>query len=149
MFKYCSNLRYVTLTNTQNIVNMKGMFWGTSITTAPEFDTSSATDMSNMFYDTDITNIPNYNTSNVTDMSYMFYQCFNLKTADLSGWDLSKVENIDHMFGLCTNLTSVKMTGDVSNITEVSVFVSSSASGTFYYDPAYDYSKIIAKLPAT
>lgn len=149
MFKNCNNLKYVTLTNTQNIVNMNGMFWGTPITKAPEFDTSSAIDMSNMFYDTDITNIPHYNTSNVTNMRYMFYQCMNLKTADLSGWDLSKVEDVANMFAMCNNLTSIKMTGDVSNITEVSNFVSLSTSGTFYYNPAYDYSKIIAELPET
>lgn len=123
MFKNCSKLSYVTLTNTQNIVNMKGMFWGTPITTAPELDTSSVIDMSNMFYDTDITNIPNYNTSNVTNMTYMFYECMNLKTADLSGWDLSKVEDISNMFGGCRNLTSIKMTGDVSNITNAYNFV--------------------------
>ena len=149
MFKNCQKLSYVTLTNTQNIVNMTGMFWSVPIKTAPELDTSNVTNMDNMFYDADITNVPNYNTSNVTSMRYMFYQCFYLKTADLSGWDLSKVEDISQMFGLCPNLTSIKMTGDVSNITNVSGFVSSSVSGTFYYDPAYDYSKIIAALPAT
>lgn len=149
MFKYCPRITYITLTNTHNIVNMTNMFYNTPITTAPEFDTSSAIDMSYMFHSTNITNIPNYNTSNVTNMRYMFYGCDNLTTADLSGWDLSKVEDISYMFHLCKNLTSITMTSDVSNITTAYNFASDDTSGTFYYNPAYDYSKLIAKLPST
>ena len=42
------------------------------------------------------------------------------------------------------------MTGDVSNVTYVSnMFNGITTNGTFYYNPDYDYSKIIAVLPDT
>ena len=42
------------------------------------------------------------------------------------------------------------MTDDVSNITSVNnMFNGIKTTGTFYYNPAYDYSKIIAVLPST
>lgn len=54
------------------------------------------------------------------------------------------------MFEYCPNLTSVTMTGDVSNVAYVNgMFRSVTTEGTFYYNPQYDYSKIIAELPAT
>ena len=55
------------------------------------------------------------------------------------------------MFSNCTSLKSVTMLGPINN--EISrldnMFNNITTTGTFYYNPAYDYSKIIAELPAT
>lgn len=52
------------------------------------------------------------------------------------------------MFQDCPNLTKIIMTGDVSNLESVEfMFDGVPEGGTFYYNPEYDYSKIIEELP--
>lgn len=54
------------------------------------------------------------------------------------------------MFFRCLSLTKVTMTGDVSKVYDTgSMFSGIETNGTFYYNPDYDYSKIIAQLPST
>ena len=57
------------------------------------------------------------------------------------------------MFNNCTSLTKVIMTGDVSNLDKSEeltyMFYGINTNGTFYYNPDYDYSRIISVLPAT
>jgi hypothetical protein len=54
------------------------------------------------------------------------------------------------MFSGCTNLTEIRMGGNPSSLTTVSyMFRGINTNGTFYYNVAYDYSKIIAELPST
>jgi surface protein len=87
----------------------------------------------------------------VTDMKSMFYNCKYLKKLDLTPWDLSSVTNMESAFMGCVNLTELKMSGDVSNVSNVNeMFFSYSSfkAGTFYYDSNYDYSKIIEQLPS-
>jgi hypothetical protein len=60
------------------------------------------------------------------------------------------VTNMSRMFQKCSNLTEVKMSGDVSKVsTPYDMFDNVKSGGTFYYNPQYDYSKIIAVLPST
>jgi len=42
-------------------------------------------------------------------MDYMFYGCSNLKTLDLSNFDISSVKNMDSMFYDCNNLISLNL----------------------------------------
>jgi surface protein len=92
----------------------------------------------------------NWDTSKVTDMSNMFKYCSNLTSLDLSNWDTSNVTDMNEMFNLCSALTELKMGGDISKVTNVtSMFSNVFSTGTFYYNPQYDYSKIIAVLPST
>ena len=54
------------------------------------------------------------------------------------------------MFSNCDYLQEVYIDGDISNVSTVSeMFNNITTEGTFYYNPAYDYSKIIDQLPAT
>jgi surface protein len=83
-------------------------------------------------------------------MYYMFGGCLSLTEINLSNFDTSKVKSMERMFYGCTSLTKLTMTGDVSNVTYVSdMFYGITTNGTFYYNPDYDYSRIISVLPAT
>ena len=106
------------------------------------------------------------NTSNLTNMSYMFSGCTNLTSIEFGKtFDTSKVTNMQHMFGYCTyltsvdfgnlintynlistyymfyycnNLKSIKMMGDVSNVTSYYyMFYNLPSSGTMIYPCAY------------
>lgn len=83
-------------------------------------------------------------------LSYMFCDCSSLESVDLSPIDLSRVNNISNMFKGCTSLKEVTITSNLSsNIYVGGMFDGVTTEGTFYYNPQYDYSKIIAELPAT
>lgn len=81
----------------------------------------------------------------------MFAACRQLESVNFGKCDLSSVKSTYTMFSGCTSLKSVTMLGPINN--EISrsdnMFYNISTEGTFYYNPAYDYSKIIAELPAT
>ena len=107
--------------------------------------------MSELFYKTGLENInlKGWETSNVTQMRSMFLGC-KARIIDLRGCNLSNVTNMRDMFAYCNQLIKVYMDGDVSNVTNVTgMFYNVTTEGTFYYNPAYDYSEIIAQLPAT
>lgn len=108
----------------------------------------------------------------MTDFEYMFYQS-EIKDVDMSNWkhspnarmknmfsnskvenvifgDISNVYNMDSAFISCRNLKSVTMTSPLhKNLSNYSMFSYVETEGTFYYNPEYDYSKIIEQLPAT
>lgn len=139
-----------------NVVEMKDTFLGcTNLRTlnVSEWDVSNVTTMSGLFYNSGIESIDvfNWDVSNVTDMSYLFGSCLNLERVDLSKWDISNVTNMRSMFNNSIKLIEVKMGGDPSKVTNLQDFMNPSYTtiGTFYYDERYDYSKIIAALPAT
>lgn len=107
--------------------------------------------MAKMFFETGLEEIDlkGWNTSNVTDMSRMFYNC-KARVIDLRGFVFSKVTTMYRMFSNCDYLQEVYIDGDISNVNNVSeMFNNITTEGTFYYNPAYDYSVIIAQLPAT
>ena len=154
MFGSCGELRYVNLYYTGNVTNMVSMLKRTSALlecNLSEWDTSQVTDMAEMFYETGLEEIDlkGWNTSNVTDMSRMFYNC-KARVIDLRGFVFSKVITMYRMFSNCDYLQEVYIDGDISNVNDVSeMFNNITIEGTLYYNPAYDYSKIIAELPAT
>ena len=162
MFKSCLNL--TTLENIPQNVSIYGsmseIFSQCQKLTSVDlsnWDTSNVTDMSYMFnYCQKLTSLDlsNWDTSKVTTMQNMFDNCGYLTSIDLSNWDTSNVTAMDFMFNYCTNLTEIRMGGDVSNVTNVySMFNSAGLTTgdsecTFYYNPKYDYSKIIEQLPS-
>lgn len=86
--------------------------------------------------------------SSSTDLSAMFGNRANVRYIILNG--VQNVSNMSKMFYNCTRLIEVYMDGDVSNVSDVSdMFSLITTEGTFYYNPKYDYSKIIEVLPAT
>lgn len=94
--------------------------------------------------------LDSWDTSNATNMFQMFYNLITLKELDLSNWDTSKVTNMSGMFESCLTLRSLKMLGPTNPQADVTdMFKDVKSEGTFYYNPNYDYSHIIAQLPTT
>jgi surface protein len=101
MFYSCNNLSGTLDLSNWNLsasTSMGYMFIGcnklTSIdTTGWKLNTTSNTTMGNMFIGctalTGVTGIKNWDTSKVTNTTQMFAGCSNLRTLDLSGWNLS------------------------------------------------------------
>ncbi len=130
LFKDCISLTSLDVSNvnTSNITNMNRLFQNCSSLTS--LDLSS------------------FDTSNVTNMHEMFLNCSSLVSIDLSNFGTNNVENMGWMFYGCSKLTSVKMMGNTSNLRYATGFFPyTTNTGTFYYNEAYDYSKIIAELP--
>ena len=160
LFYNCSNLTSINgIENwdVSNVFDMKYTFYNCGALRSldlSKWDVSNVIYMHMMFYGcsnlTSITGIENWDTSNVVATQSMFYRCSNITSLDLSKWDTSKVTTMQEMFRYCGKLTEVKMGGDVSNVTSVTnMFSNISTTGTFYYNPEYDYSKIIEVLPST
>jgi surface protein len=79
----------------------------------------------------------------------MFSKCFELTTLDLSNWDISNVTDMSYMFYYSNRLIELKMGGNPNNLTNVgSMFLTVDTNGSFYYNSAYDYSKILSVLPS-
>lgn len=86
----------------------------------------------------------------MTSANKMFQWCSGLISLDLSKWDISNVTNMYCMFHSCHSLKELKMGGNPSNLTNVSLmFYNAPRNGTFYYNSAYDYSKILSVLPSS
>ena len=145
-----------------NFTNAAFMFSGCLSLTSLDlssFDTSKVTTMGCMFEgckSLTSLDLSNFDTSSVTNMSNMFECCISLTTLDLSSFDTSSVTDMSNMFymesisGVRPSLISLKMMGDISNVLYVDdMFYYINTTGTFYYNSAYDYSKIIAALPST
>lgn len=105
MFNGCS-ITSVPLFDTSNVTDMFCMFrWCDSLTSVPLFDTSKVTDMNQMFYGCrSITTIPQFDTSNVTDMYQMFYNCDSLTT--IPQLNASNVKKVWYTFSGCDKLTN-------------------------------------------
>ena len=158
MFSRCTSLTSLDLSNfdTSNVTSMNYMFSRCQSLTSLDlsnFDTSNVTDMDSMFYTCESLtslDLSSFDTSNVTDMNSMFSTCTSLTSLDLSSFDTSNVISSDWMVANCSSLTSLKMMGDINKMsTPSNMFFNITTTGTFYYNSAYDYSKIIAKLPST
>lgn len=82
------------------------------------------------------------------NLGCMFSGCNLVSSIDLSSLDTTDVYSISGIFKGCSNLSEVTMYYPVDNITELEEAFSGVAEvGTFYYNPKYDYSKIINILP--
>ena len=155
-----TKFKYIDISdwNVSNVTNMAYMFFNCekleSIVDISSWDVSSVYNTSNMFCNCkkikSVVDMSKWNVSNVTDMNSMFYGCSGLTSLDLTNFDTSNVTNMGWMFSGCKGLTEVRMGGNPSKVSGVSsMFDYITTSGTFYYNAAYDYSKIIAKLPST
>lgn len=93
--------------------------------------------------------------SNCWNLNSMFYGCKKLKHIDLTGvkFPLDSGTRANSMFCNCDSLESITMTEPFvfydPTFDPTDLFSGTTTVGTFYYNPAYDYSKLIAKLPAT
>lgn len=84
------------------------------------------------------------------ECSSVFSNCTSLVKVDVSNWDFSKVKEMDYWFSNCTSLKEIRMNTDVSHIRFGKyMFQNVTTEGVFYYNPAYDYSNLIALLPTT
>ena len=95
-----------------------------------DIDTSEITDMNCLFTNFNMSDlrtidISRWDVSNVVNMEGMFYSCINLN-CDLSEWDVSKVENMNSMFYGCE-----KFNCDLSkwNVSRVDKYMSSMFKG--------------------
>lgn len=154
MFAECNELISIDFSNldTSNVTSMEQTFSTNVKLTSldlSKFNTSKVTNMCGMLSGLPFTSldVSNFDTSNVTTMNQMFSNG-SMTSLDLSNFDTSKVEDMTYMFSGCTDLNSIKMMGNVSNVTTVlDMFYGVKEGGTFYYNEAYDYSKILAELP--
>ena len=111
--------------DTQNVTNMRRMFYACSLTTldVSNFDTKNVTDMSCMFGSCDALttlDLSNFNTKNVTDMSDMFGGCDALTTLDLSNFNTKNVTDMRYMFSDCRALTTLDISSfDTHNVTDM------------------------------
>lgn len=81
---------------------------------------------------------------------YLFANCSSLESVDLSPINFDKFTDLGYMFSGCTSLKEVKITSKLANnATVINMFKDVTTDGTLYYNPEYDYSKIIAVLPPT
>lgn len=121
-------------------------------------DTYKVTDMSNMFegviYPASSLNLSGWGVSRVKSfqrfLSAAISTANTLEKVDMTGWDMSKATDMSYMFELQYALKEVIMTGPTNPNADVTdMFANITTSGTFYYNPAYDYSHIIAQLPST
>lgn len=162
LFYRCSKLTTIegiSNWNVSKVTDMDGMFENcTSLTSIDlsNWNTSKVNDMTSMFYNcmslTSV-NLSGMEISNNEGFSYMFGNCMKLTSVDLRGLNTSKIKYMYRMFYGCRKLTEVWMDGSLGDITSDSVdemFIGvGNNGGTFYYNPAYDYSLIIAQLPST
>ena len=102
--------------NTQNIINISGIFYFcSSIKSLPDiskWNTQNVTNMSDMFYECSslisLPDISKWNTQNVTNMSSMFFGCSSIKSLpDISKWNTQNVTNMSYMFYGCSSLLSL------------------------------------------
>ena len=109
------NLLIIKLQGIQNVINMSKMFSNClSLISLPDissWNTNNVTDMSGLFFSTSLKSTPDisgWNTSNVTNMSYMFGNCSTLKSLpDISSWNTINVTDMCYMFNYCKSLISL------------------------------------------
>lgn len=134
MFKYCSSLRDIDLTelDTSNVMDMSEMFSG--CLRLLELDlaglqTANVTSMSAMFYDCENLrklDLSGLDTSNVTTMTSMFSHCFKLEEINFVGFETGKVRSMYAMFSMCDSLTELDLSSfDTSNVTDMSAMFGS------------------------
>ena len=101
--------------NTEEVMNMRGMFESCSRLTSldvSKFNTEKVKNMMYMFYGckklTSL-DLSSFNTAKVTNMGGMFGSCSSLTSLDLSSFKTDEVTEMSYMFGNCTGLTSLDL----------------------------------------
>ena len=116
LFKNCKNIvSSPKIDSTEAVISCGSMFYGcSSLTTAPEINTSGCGDFSRMFQDcTSLTSVPVYrlnvnyiNSQYGTEASYMFYNCKSLTNLP-NVFINNRLWQVMFMFYGCTSLTTV------------------------------------------
>lgn len=157
MFYECTNLVSPNASNfnTNSLGYSVDMFNGCSSLESLDlsgWDTSNLVSMERMFFqctNLKTLNVSGWNTNNLTTVSSAFNGCINLEELDFTGWNFDKVTSINYFCSGCSKLKKITMTGKPWNgiIGTTSDFAGLPENGVFYYNPEYDYSNVIAKLP--
>ena len=97
----------------------------TNVEIAPNFIDFTPTSLSNFWYGfsnlTIVTGSEYINTSNTRYMQRMFSSCVNLKSLNVSNWDVSNVTDMRTAFRACRSLTALDVGNwDVSKVTDMS-----------------------------
>ena len=117
-FLHCSEMTQIDgleHLNTDNVTNMKGMFYSCSNLTSlnlQHFNTEKVESMRVMFtYCSKLTSLDlsNFNTAKVTDMFQMFAFCSKLTSIDLKNFNTSKVTDMQDMFVANSRLASLDL----------------------------------------
>ena len=112
-FKYVTSIKNIQLLDTENVINMYGMFNNCNNLinlNISSFNTENVTDMNSMFrYCENLINldISSFNTENVTDMNDMFRSCENLINLDISSFNTENTAYMNRMFNNCYRLSEV------------------------------------------
>lgn len=130
LFSNYTNLKSITFgdfgdyIDTSEVENMEGMFSGgvsgsmsLEYLNLTSFQTSKVTNISMMFENCkqlkEIVGIEGFDTTNVTKMVYgyrgLFYNCKELKSLNLSGWEINNVTDMKYMFYGCESLTDLNI----------------------------------------
>ena len=164
MFKdsYIEKFIGIDKLDTSNVIDMSEMFFRVHsgydyILNLNLWNTSKVETFEKMFSSASLDSftpvilyLDSWDTSNATNMFQMFYNQVAITQLDLSNWDTSKVTNMSGMFQRCLSLQFLKMLGPTNPQADVTdMFKDVTSEGTFYYNPNYDYSHIIAQLPTT
>ena len=109
LFKYCRNLRRISLFDTSKATSMNSMFYECrNLTDVPLIDMSSVKSASSMFYNClKLQTIPFFNVLNITDMGSMFSGCSSLQTIPLL--NTSKVTSFSQTFSACSSLKNIPL----------------------------------------
>lgn len=111
MFYGCSNITSVPAFNTSKVTDMASMFYNCAkLASVPLFDTSNVVGMGSIFRGCNLlSSIPLFNTSKVTSFGYAFVNCRTLTS--IPALDASQVTNLGGAFDGCSELREIKMTG--------------------------------------
>ena len=122
MFRQCISLdAYILNIDTQNVIDMSGMFYGCESITKLDlsnFNTQNVENMSLLFCgckSLENINLSRFNTQNVKDMYCMFSGCANLKYLDLVNFYTQNVINMNRMFSECASLQKLNLSNFYTN----------------------------------
>lgn len=145
MFSGCYDLFSVDFSgfNTENVTNMRGMFYECGscyslILDMSGIHTGSVTDMSDMFSGSSLRSIDlsGFHTGNVTNMSGMFSSCYNLTSLDFSSFHTGNVTDMSNMFSGCDRLMDLDLSSfNTENVTDMSGMFDGCDALTRIYTP--------------
>lgn len=112
-FSKLTTIENINTLNTSQVINMKNMFYNTSLLTSlniDSWDTRHVENMQAMFYgNTSLTNLDlnSWDTSSVVNMGGLFYKDSSLESLAISNWDTSNVVDMELMFYGNSNLVDL------------------------------------------
>lgn len=104
-FGRCGSLTSIPFFNTKNATNLSYFLDGTGLNEIPFFDTHNVMYMNNAFSGTRITSAHEYDLSSATSVQSLFHSCPNL--VDVPDYDIPLATNTEYMFWGCTSLKDI------------------------------------------